>query len=69
MVTREVTTVSFVHLVQEEKSTLVTFGVLKKLGPRIREVRLLQSSNSSHRFVTMEVSKLERLREVRLEQE
>ena len=36
--TREVTTVSFVHLEQKKKSMSVTTDVLKKLGPKSIEV-------------------------------
>ena len=56
---------SFVQLVQSEKLMPVTFEDLKKLGPRMREVRPLQPPNNHVIFVTAEVSNDERLREVR----
>ena len=59
---------SFVHCVEDEKSTLVTFEVLKKFGPRMREVRLEHKSNIEAIFVTAEVSRPVRSREVRPEQ-
>ena len=60
--TSEVTTVSFVHLEQEEKSMMVTAEVLKKLGPKRREVNEVQPSNMRAISVTEDVSNDERSR-------
>ena len=63
--TREVITVSLVHLRQGEKSMLVTAEVLKKFGPKMREVKDEQPMNIKSMFVTAEVSKLDKSRDVK----
>ena len=67
--TRDVTTVSLVHFEQYQKSIFVTAEVLKKFGPKIREVKDMQSTNINHMEVTAEVSKDERSSEVKALQE
>ena len=62
---KEVTTVSLVQFEQYDKLIIVTFEVLKKLGPKIRDVKALHSENMPDMLVTAEVSNEERLREVR----
>ena len=63
MVTKEVITVEPFQFVIYEKSTLVTVDVLKKLGPRVSEVSLVQRTNIPDISVTAEVSKLDKSRE------
>ena len=63
--TRDVTTVSFIHFWHEEKSMLVTAEVLKKFGPNRRLVMGESPLNVYNMPVTDEVSKEDRSREVR----
>ena len=63
--TREVTTVSFVHLEHEEKPMFFTAEVLKKLGPKRRAVNEEQPSNILAILLTAEVSNDERSRWVK----
>ena len=62
--TREVTTVSFVHLEHEEKSMSVTADVLKKLGPNRRLVAEKQLPNMFAMSLTELVSKFDKSKDL-----